>query len=106
MTGFEALIRWQDPERGLVFPNDFIGVAEDTGLIIPIGWWGLEEACSQLKDWQERFPRENPISVGVNFSSRQFEQPDFYDQIEDRLSRFELHPNTLHVEITESRLDE
>ena len=104
VTGFEALIRWQDPERGLVFPNDFIGVAEDTGLIIPIGWWGLEEACSQLKDWQERFPRENPISVGVNFSSRQFEQPDFYDQIEDRLSRFELHPNTLHVEITESAL--
>ena len=104
VTGFEALIRWQDPERGLVFPNDFIPVAEDTGLIVPIGWWGLEEACSQLKDWQDRFPREKPISVGVNFSSHQFEQPDFYDQIEDRLSRFKVHPNTLNVEITESAL--
>jgi len=74
VTGFEALIRWEDPERGLVFPNDFIGVAEETGLIIPIGWWGLEEACRQLKDWQVRFPREEPISVGVNFSSLQFDQ--------------------------------
>jgi len=104
VTGFEALIRWEDPERGLVFPDDFIGLAEETGIIIPIGWWGLEEACRQLKDWQERFPRENPLSVGVNFSSLQFEQPDFYDQIEDRLARFELHPNSLHVEITESSL--
>jgi diguanylate cyclase (GGDEF)-like protein len=104
VTGFEALIRWEDPERGLVFPDNFIGLAEETGIIIPIGWWGLEEACRQLKDWQERFPRENPISVGVNFSSLQFDQPDFYDQIEDRLARFGLHPNSLHVEITESSL--
>ena len=104
VTGFEALIRWEDPERGLVFPDDFIGLAEETGIIIPIGWWGLEEACRQLKDWQERFPRENPLSVGVNFSSLQFDQPDFYDQIEDRLARFALHPNSLHVEITESSL--
>ncbi len=104
VAGFEGLIRWLDPERGLVGPGEFIAVAEETSLIVPIGWWGLEEGCRQLKAWHERFPREEPLSIGVNFSGLQFEQPDLYDQIDERISRFELPPNSLHVEITESSL--
>ena len=104
IVGFEALLRWEDPDRGMVFPNEFVPVAEETGLIIPIGWWGLEQGCRQLKEWQDRFPRDVPLTMAMNISAKQFEQPDLVEQIATQLSRFELPPASVHIEITESSL--
>ena len=104
ILGFEALVRWEDPDRGMVFPDEFIPVAEETGLIVPIGWWGLEEGCRQLKEWQDRFPRDVPLTMAINISARQFEQPDLVEQIVTQISRFGIPPASLHIEITESSL--
>ncbi len=104
ILGFEALVRWEDPDRGMLFPDEFVPVAEETGLIVPIGWWGLEEGCRQLKEWQDRFPREVPLTMAINISARQFEQPDLVDQISTRITRFGIPPASLHIEITESSL--
>ena len=104
ILGFEALVRWEDPDRGMVFPDEFVPVAEETGLIVPIGWWGLEEGCRQLKEWQDRFPREEPLAMAINISAKQFEQPDLVDQIAAQISHFEIPPASLHIEITESSL--
>ena len=78
--------------------------AEETGLIIPVGWWGLEEGCGQLKKWQDMFPRDVPLTMAINISARQFEQPDLVEQIVTRISHFEIPPESLHIEITESSL--
>ena len=104
ILGLEALVRWEDPDRGMVFPDEFIPVAEETGLIIPIGWWGLEEGCRQLKAWQDKFPRAVPLTMAINISAKQFEQPDLVEQIATRISRFEIPPASIHIEITESSL--
>ena len=104
ILGFEALVRWEDPDRGMVFPDEFVPVAEETGLIVPIGWWGLEEGCRQLKEWHDRFPRDVPLTMAINISARQFEQPDLVDQITTQISRFGIPPASLHIEITESSL--
>ena len=104
ILGFEALVRWEDPDRGMVFPDEFVPVAEETGLIVPIGWWGLEEGCRQLKEWQDRFPRDVPLTMAINISARQFEQPDLVEQIVTQISRFGIPPASLHIEITESSL--
>ncbi|HEY9668125.1 MAG TPA: diguanylate cyclase, partial [Coleofasciculaceae cyanobacterium] len=82
IIGFEALLRWQHPKRGLVSPGEFIPTAEETGLITPIGWWTLREACRQLSIWQERFPRAQPLTMNVNLSCKQFTQPDLLDRID------------------------
>jgi diguanylate cyclase (GGDEF)-like protein len=104
ILGFEALARWEDPDRGMVFPDEFVPIAEETGLIVPIGWWSLEEGCRQLKEWQDRFPREVPLTMAINISAKQVEQPDLVDQIATRLTRFAIPPASLHIEITESSL--
>ena len=104
ILGLESLVRWEDPDRGMVFPDEFIPVAEETGLIIPIGWWGLEEGCRQLKAWQDKFPREVPLTMALNISAKQFEQPDLVEQIATRISRFDIPPASIHIEITESSL--
>jgi diguanylate cyclase (GGDEF)-like protein len=104
ILGFEALVRWEDPDRGMVFPDEFVPVAEETGLIVPSGWWGLEEGCGQLKEWQDRFSRDEPLAMAINISAKQFEQPDLVDQISARISHFEIPPTSLHIEITESSL--
>ena len=104
ILGLEALVRWEDPDRGMVYPDEFIPVAEETGLIIPVGWWGLEEGCGQLKKWQDMFPRDVPLTMAINISARQFEQPDLVEQIVTRISHFEIPPESLHIEITESSL--
>jgi len=88
----------------MVFPDEFIPIAEETGLIIPIGWWGLEEGFRQLKAWQDKFPREVPLTMAMNISAKQFEQPDLVEQIATRISRFEIPPASIHIEITESSL--
>jgi diguanylate cyclase (GGDEF)-like protein/PAS domain S-box-containing protein len=106
VTGFEALLRWFHPVRGLVSPDDFIPLAEETGLILSIGRWVLKEACRQLHAWQAQFPCEPPLTMSVNVSGKQFAQPQFSDQIQKVLEESQLNPHTLKLEITESLLME
>jgi diguanylate cyclase (GGDEF)-like protein/PAS domain S-box-containing protein len=106
VIGFEALIRWQHPERGLVSPVDFIPVAEETGLIVPIGWKMLHESCRQMREWQLQNPESSGTMISVNLSSRQFLQPDLLDQIKAALTDTGLSPYSLTLEITESVLME
>lgn len=102
LRGFEALVRWQHPERGLISPMDFIPVAEDTGQIIAIGAWTLREACRQMRRWQRRYASDLPLFISVNLSSKQFEQPDLIEQITEILDETKLDPRSLKLEITES----
>lgn len=102
ITGFEALIRWQHPQRGLVSPAEFIPIAEETGLITPIGWWTLWEACYQLRAWQEQFPASKPLAMNVNLSCKQFTQPNLLDQIDEVLIKTGIAIGSLKIEITES----
>ncbi len=106
ISGFEALVRWQHPERGLLQPHDFVPVAEETGLILPLGWWVLRGACRQLKEWQTRYPADPPLTVSVNMSPRQFQQPDLVAELLTVLDETELDPRTLKLEITENSLME
>lgn len=104
ICGFEALVRWQDPEFGLIQPNDFIKVAEDSGLIYPLGEWVLSTACAQAKRWQEQgFP---PVRMAVNVSSLQFRRHDFVEMVEDKLRHSGLAPEYLEIELTESLIME
>ncbi len=102
VAGFEALLRWQHPSRGLVSPMDFISVAEETGLIVSIGRWVIERACLQIREFQRIYPNEPPLYVSVNLSARQFMQPDLIDIVSVALDKSGLPPTSLKVEITES----
>jgi diguanylate cyclase (GGDEF)-like protein/PAS domain S-box-containing protein len=102
MMGVEGLVRWEHPERGLLLPDDFIPLAEETGLIVDIGEVVLAEACRQAKEWQARFPADPPLAVFVNLSARQFREPDLVETIRRILAETELDPTCLHLEITES----
>jgi diguanylate cyclase (GGDEF)-like protein/PAS domain S-box-containing protein len=102
LHGFEALVYWEHPRRGLVSPAEFISFAEETGLILPLGNWVLNEACRQLKDWQIRFPYLSQLSISVNISSKQFSQVDLVDQVKLALHQANLAPHCLRLEITES----
>jgi diguanylate cyclase (GGDEF)-like protein/PAS domain S-box-containing protein len=102
LCGFEALVRWQHPLRGLISPLDFIPVAEEGGQIVQIGQWVLREACFQIQRWQQKFPAEKPLYMTVNLSARQFTQPDLIDQIRDILTETGVDPAYLKLEITES----
>lgn len=104
ITGFEALVRWQHPQRGLIPPLEFIPIAEETGLIIPIGEWVLYEACSQLQQWQEQFPSDPPLNVSVNISSIQINHQTIVEQIETALHSTGLAATSLKLEITESAI--
>jgi EAL domain-containing protein (putative c-di-GMP-specific phosphodiesterase class I) len=106
ITGLEALLRWEHPQRGLVQPSDFIPIAEETGLIVRIGRWVLNEACRQLATWQRSHPRAEPLSIGVNLSVKQFSQPDLLDQLANALRASGIPPNCLRLEITEAALIE
>ncbi|XHX77375.1 MAG: putative bifunctional diguanylate cyclase/phosphodiesterase [Stenomitos frigidus ULC029] len=105
-AGFEALIRWQHPENGLLSPLKFITLAEETGLINPIGQWVLREACRQLCLWQRQMPMEPPLTVSVNLSAQQFSQPDLVEQVQQSLQESGLNPHSLRLEITESAIME
>jgi diguanylate cyclase (GGDEF)-like protein len=102
IAGFEALLRWLHPRRGKVSPLEFISVAEETGLIVPIGQWVLNQACRQTREWQELYPQEPPLHVSVNLSAKQFMQPDLIEQVSLALESSGLNPASLKVELTES----
>ncbi|MCC6175541.1 MAG: EAL domain-containing protein [Chloroflexi bacterium] len=104
ITGYEALIRWEHPERGTISPLDFIPLAEETGLILSIGRWALREACRQARRWQARYPSLMPIKMGVNLSARQLLDPDLIDDVAEALVNAGLEPRSLVLEITESLL--
>ena len=101
ISGFEALLRWLHPSRGMVSPLEFISVAEETGLIIPIGQWVLNKACRQTREWQKLYPQTPPLQISVNISPKQFMQRDLIDQISLALDSGGLSPASLKVEITE-----
>jgi len=102
LAGFEALVRWNHPRRGLVSPADFIPVAEETGLIVPIGEWVLTEACAHVREWQINSPSHRALSLSVNLSARQVAQPDLLERIKEALETSKLSPHCLKLEITES----
>ena len=102
IEGLEALVRWQHPARGLVAPLDFIPLAEETGLIVPIGRWVLREACTQARRLQERYELPPPLHMAVNLSARQLQRPEIVGEIAEILLETELSPHSLVLEITES----
>jgi diguanylate cyclase (GGDEF)-like protein len=104
VVGFEALVRWQHPVRGLVPPVAFIPLAEETGLILPLGRWVLETACRQARDWRAATPDEPDLFMSVNLSARQFVQADLVDEVAAILAETGLDPSSLEIEITESVL--
>lgn len=101
IIGAEALIRWQHPTRGLVTPLEFIPLAEEVGLIVPIGHWMLETACRQLKKWEEH-PATCHLQLAVNVSVRQFHQADFVEQVVTTLKKIAINPSKLKLELTET----
>jgi diguanylate cyclase (GGDEF)-like protein len=102
VVGFEALVRWQHPSRGLVAPMTFIPLAEETGLIVPLGRWVLETACRQATVWRDARPAGPDLHMSVNLSARQFGQPDLVEQVDAILSETGMDPSALELEITES----
>ncbi len=104
LSGFEALIRWNHPEKGRISPAEFIPVAEETGSIVEIGMWTLRQACTQLKEWQEKNNSDLSLTVSVNLSVKQFAQADLIEQIDLILQETGLEGQNLKLEITESAI--
>lgn len=104
IVGFEALLRWQHPKRGMVPPSDFISIAEETGLIVPIGHWVLQESCRRMQQWRKQYPAHD-LTINVNLSSKQF-TPRLIDEIRQILQETQLEARYLKLEITESVLME
>jgi diguanylate cyclase (GGDEF)-like protein len=104
LAGMEALVRWDHPDRGLVMPGEFVSLAEDTGLIVPIGRWVLHAACQAARDWQRRFPLQPHPFLSVNLSVRQLQQPDLLEDVAGALDASGLDLGELMLEITESVL--
>jgi len=106
ITGFEALVRWNHPRRGLLYPSEFIPVAEDTGLIVPLGLWILHEASRQMAAWHKSMIHEFPLSISVNISFKQLAEASLADDVERILGETGLDPRSLKLEITESSIME
>nr|MDJ0595084.1 EAL domain-containing protein [Pleurocapsa sp. MO_226.B13] len=106
IQGFEVLVRWRHPEKGLIAPGEFISLAEETGLIVPLGFWVLKQACSQMRAWQIQYGGLATWKVSVNISSKQLALPNFVAQVKHILQETELDPHNLKLEITESSLVE
>jgi EAL domain-containing protein (putative c-di-GMP-specific phosphodiesterase class I) len=104
VVGVEALVRWQHPTRGLLVPDEFIPLAEETGLIVPLGQWVLEQACRQTRQWQLDHPEQPPIRVSVNLSARQFQQPDLVARVAQVIAETGIEARTLVLELTETLL--
>lgn len=106
IAGFEALVRWRHPKRGLLSPADFISEAEELGLILPLDLWVLREACRQTRQWQGQFPLSPPLTISVNLSAKHFVRPDVVQHIERALRDTGLRPASLQLEITERAIME
>ena len=104
ISGFEALVRWKHPKKGFLSPTEFIPIAEETGLIVPIGLEALREACNQLKTWQNQKITSIPLTISVNLSVKQFSQPNLIEEIDKILEETELEGSSLKLEITESAI--
>jgi diguanylate cyclase (GGDEF)-like protein/PAS domain S-box-containing protein len=104
IVGFEALMRWQHPEQGVLSPRKFMAMAEETGLIVPMSWWALRSACCQMRKWQLAYPEQSALTVSVNLSSQQFSMPGLHDYIQQILYESSLDPRHLKLEVTESML--
>jgi EAL domain-containing protein (putative c-di-GMP-specific phosphodiesterase class I) len=104
ITGFEALMRWNHPDKGLISPVQFIPIAEETGLIVPMGEWVFQEACSQMFAWQSQFPNLEPLTITINLSGKQFREPNLLQKITEIIDRTGLEPKWVKLEITESML--
>jgi diguanylate cyclase (GGDEF)-like protein len=104
LIGYEALLRWKHPERGAIPPLDFIPIAEETDLILPIGRWVLDEACRQFMQWRRELGSAAPECIHVNLSRRQLRQTDLCDVVTQILDRHEMEPSWLHLEVTESEI--
>ena len=104
ITGFEALIRWEHPWRGLLAPEEFMPAAERSGLIVDIGWWVVEHACVQMREWLTRFPDQTGLTMSVNMSATQFQQEDLVERIDEILERVGLEPSALKLEVAENLL--
>jgi len=106
VASFEALLRWTHPKRGLIPNSEFIPLALETGLIVPLGNWVLGEACRQMAEWVHLFPQHSELTVSVNLAMKQFRQPDLVELVSQALSRAELPPDRLLLEISEEDLME
>ncbi len=104
VQGFEALLRWHHPERGVIPPLDFVPLAEETGLILPIGAWVISEACRYARRWQDAFPAAGPLRISVNVSAKQLERESLVDEVREALQEAGVAPSRLVLEITESML--
>lgn len=102
IEGFEALLRWQHPIKGQIPPSQFVKIAEETGFIVELGDWVLEQSCRQFRDWQRASIYQAPLFISVNVSARQFTEPNFLSRITDCLNKSELDARCLNLEITES----
>ena len=104
LTGFEALVRWQHPERGIISPEEFIPLAEETGSIVPLGEWVMLEACNQLKVWQTTIPAAESLTMSINVAGEQLREPNFIDLIDRIIATTGVNPRCLKLEMTESML--
>ena len=102
IVGFETLVRWRHPRRGLVRPAQFIAVAEETGLIAPIGWWVVAESCRQIAQWRQRFPADPALTVSCNISGKLFHQADVVERLVELIELHEIEPEALRLEVTEN----
>jgi len=102
VQGCEALVRWQHPERGLLLPIDFLGVAEEAGLVVALDWWVLEQTCTNLLAWQRRFPAHAGLIASVNMNERQFADYDVVENLRGVIERVGIDPAKLALEITET----
>jgi len=104
VVGYEALVRWEHAQRGMVMPGEFLPVAEETGLIVPIGRLVMREACRQMAEWQRKFPKDPPLTISVNASSRELADPDLVTNVGRILQETGLDPGSLRIEVTESSI--
>ncbi|MBF8178916.1 sensor domain-containing protein [Herminiimonas contaminans] len=102
VQGFELLLRWNSPEYGMISPNEFIPIAETSGMVVPIGMWAMEQACKQLAAWQQQYPEMGNITMAINVSMRQLLQASFFSQVRDILDSSGVIPQMVELELTET----